>query len=168
MRSTALFSVVLFIFAAKASVPPANVYEPLWLYNGTWNISKANEKPDELLNQCALVGSYFACQQTVNGTPSELLIFLPAKDAGHYYTQSVMPDGRAGGRGDLQIDGDKWTYSSSWDQGGKSTFYKTLNTFPGKTRIHFEQQESSDKKDWKTTGAGDEVLTSPGKRTIAH
>ena len=165
MLLTALFSGLLLSVSAQSSAN-SGVYEPLWLYNGTWKISKHNQKPDELLNQCALIGRYFACQQTVNGTPSELLIFVPAKDSGHYYTQSIRPDGRAGGRGDLQIEGDKWTYSSTWDEGGKSTFYRTLNTFAGKSHIHYEQQESSDKKDWKTTDSGDESLTSPGKRTV--
>jgi len=104
----------------------------------------------------------------VNGAVSELLVFLPAKTAGQYYTQSVMPDGRAGGRGDLAIDGDKWIYSSSWNEGGKTTFYRTTNMFSGKDRIHYEQQESTNNKDWKTTGSGDEVRTASGKMTVAH
>lgn len=148
------------------------IYAPLWLYNGGWKVTKkdlaAGAKPDELLNECAQVGRYFTCQQSVNGVPSELLVFLPAKTAGQYYTQSIMPDGRAGGRGDLAIDGDKWTYLSNWNQGGKTIFYRTINTFSGKDRIHFEQQESTDNKDWKTTNSGDEVRTAAGKMTVAR
>jgi hypothetical protein len=149
------------------------VYAPLWLYNGTWQVTRKDlapgAKPDQLLNQCALVGTYFTCQQTVNGTVSALLIFVPAKTPGQYYTQSVNPDGRAGGRGDLAIDGNKWVYSSNWNQGGgKTTFYKTINVFSGKNRIHFEQQESSNNKDWKTTNSGDEVRVGIGRVTIAR
>ena len=102
------------------------------------------------------------CQQTVNGTPEELLIFVPAKAAGQYYTQSVKPEGRAGGRGGLEISGDHWTYSSTWDQGGKTTYYRTINVFTGKNQIHYEQQESDNNKDWKTTGSGDEVRLKAG------
>ena len=116
------------------------------------------------MNDCALVGRYFACQQTVNGAPSELLIFIPAKETGRYYTQSVMPEGRAGGRGDLEISGNKWTYSSTWNQGGKTTYYKTINTFTGKNQIHFEQLESPDNRDWKSTNSGDEVRIGAANR----
>ena len=141
------------------------------LYEGTWLVSKKNQppgaKPDELTNQCALVGKYFTCAQTVNGQPSELLVFIPTAAPGSYNTQSVMPDGRAAGRGSLEISGNIWTFSSSWNQGGRTTYYKTVNTFSGKDRIHFEQQESMDRNDWKTTNSGDEARA-PGGRKGAH
>ena len=143
-------------------------FAPLWLYQGTWQVTRKDlapgAKPDELVNQCALVGRYFTCQQTVNGKPSELLIFVPANKPGHFYTQSVNPEGRAGGRGDLEISGDQWTYSSTWDQGGKTTYYRTTNAFTGKDRIHYEQAESPDGKDYKVTGSGDEVRVGRARR----
>lgn len=146
------------------------VYGPLWLYNGTWRVRKKDQpKPDELVNTCAQVGKYFTCQQVVNGQLSALLVFLPAKETGAYYTQSIMPDGRAGGRGDLIVQGNTWTFKTYWDQGsGHSTFYQTINTFSGKDRIHFEQQESANHRDWKTTNSGDEIRIAPGKMTIAR
>ncbi len=169
-----MFATVLAVIAFGLPVVQAPgsadaTYAPLWLYNGTWQITKNGAaKPDVLLNQCALVGKYFTCQQTVNGAVSALLVFVPANAPGQYYTQSVMPDGRGAGRGSLKIEGDRWTYSSTWDQGGRTTYYKTTNTFNGKTRIHFEQQESTDNKDWKTTGSGDEVRTATGKMMVAR
>ena len=42
-------------------------------------------------------------------------------------------------------------------EGGKTMNYRTVNTFSGKTKIHFEQSESADGKEWKVTGSGDEV-----------
>ena len=169
------FTLLFALFAPqnKAPAEPANTpYAPLWLYNGTWHVDKKDQppgaKPDELLNQCAQMGAYFSCQQTVNGKPSALLIFVLASGTGQYHTQSVMPDGRCGGRGDLSIDGDHWVYSSNWSQGGKTTFYRTTNTFSGKTHIHYEQQESPDNKDWKTTSSGDEVRVSPGRMTVVR
>ena len=113
-----------------------------------------------------LVGKYFACQQTVNGQTGALLIFIPkANNTGHYYTQNVNLQGRASGVGDLEISGDRWVYSSRWDQGGgKSTYYRTTNVFSGKNRIHYEQAESSNGRDWKVTNSGDEVRVSTGGR----
>lgn len=143
-------------------------YAPLWLYQGTWHVTRANlaagAKPDELINQCALVGKFFTCGQTVNGKPSELLILVPAAEAGHYYTQTVNPDARAAGRGELQISGNQWIFTSTWDQGGRSTYYRTVNVFTGKDKIHFEQAESADRKEYKVTGSGDEVRLAGGRR----
>ncbi len=155
----------LFAYAAPTADP---VYAPLWLYQGTWRVTPKNlapgAKPDELKNQCALVGRYFVCQQTVNGTPGALLIFIPTQKAGHYYTQNIMPEGRASGRADLEISGDRWIYSSTWDEGGKTTYYRTTNILTGKDRIHFEQAESSNGNDWTVKNSGDEVRISSAGR----
>jgi len=139
----------------------ADAYAPLHLYAGSWRVTRSDmpqgAKPDDLTNQCTLIGKYFVCQQTVNGAVTSLMIFVPADQPGHYYTQNVNTQGRALGRGDLEIFGDRWAFSSSWDQGGgKMTFYRTTNTFSGRDHIHFEQQESTNRKDWVTKSSGDE------------
>lgn len=150
---------LLLVLYLTGQISPADMnYRSLWLYNGTWKVTRnAAAKPDELKNECALIGKYFACQQTVNGQLSALIIFVPRDKPGQYYTQSINPQGRAMGRGDLEISGDHWTYTSNWDEGGKTTYYRTTNIFTGKTRIHFEQEESSDGKQWKVTNSGDEI-----------
>ena len=159
MRLILLFAVAAMCAATAQSADAT--FAPLWSYQGAWHVTRSDlapgAKPDELVNQCALLGAYFACQQTVNGKPSELLIFVAANKPGHYYTQSVNPEGRAGGRGDLEINGDQWTFSSTWDEGGKTTYYRTTNTFTGKDRIHFDQAESTNGKDYKVTHSGDDV-----------
>ena len=146
-------------FAADA------VYKPLWLYQGSWKATMAGAKggPMELVNDCAMVGRFFACQQTVNGKPDAMIVFVPADAPGDYYTQAVRQDGFARGRGQLHIEGDHWTYSSKDEQDGKTTYYRTTNVFSGNDRIHFEQSESADGKTWKVTGSGDEVRVSKGK-----
>lgn len=154
----AVFLSLIATLLLQAASAPQDVYTPLWLYNGTWRVTRNNSAaPEELANQCALIGTYFACHQTVNGAPSELLIFVPAKTAGKYFTQSVNPEGRAGGRGELEISGDKWVFSSTWDAGGRTVYYRTTNTFSGKDRIHFEQAESGNNRDWTVKATGDEV-----------
>ena len=145
--------------------PPANdpVYAALWVYQGTWRVTRADAagvKPDELKNQCALLGKYFACQQTVNGQAGALLIFIPAASAGNYYTQNIRQEGFASGRGNLQIAGAQWTYLSTRDDSGRTVYYRTTNAFTDKNHIHFENAESTDGKNWKVTGSGDEVRVS--------
>ncbi len=165
LLALALFGITTTALGAAA---PESVYAPLRLYAGTWHVTRkdqpAGAKPDELKNDCALVGNFYVCQQTVNGTPESLIIFVPATQPGHYYNQSVRQDGRATGRGDLEISGERWVYSSTWDAGGKTIHYHTINVFTGKNHIHFEQQESSNEKDWKTTNSGDEERVSGLRR----
>lgn len=147
------------LVGAAPVVNPA--YAPLWLYQGTWSVRRSDlavgAKPDELKNQCALLGKYFACQQTINGQEGALLIFIPAAAAGQYYTQNVRLDGFASGRGNLEIAGDRWTYASTRDESGHTVYYRTTNAFSGKNHIHFESAESNDGKSWKVTGSGDET-----------
>jgi hypothetical protein len=145
----------------RSAKPPDAVYAPLKLYQGSWEITRkkngAAAKSEHLVNDCALLGKYFACQQTVNGADVGLEIFIPAEKAGHYYTQTVMPEGRATGRGDLEISGDLWTYSRRWPQeSGKIIYYRTTNVISGKDHIHFEQAESPDGRQWTIKDSGDE------------
>jgi len=104
-----------------------------------------------------MAGRFFACQQTINGKPGALIIFVPSGQPGHYYTQAVLQEGFATGRGELQIEGERWTYSSKSDQNGRTLYHRTINVFSGKNRIHFEQSESSDGQNWTTTASGDNV-----------
>ena len=155
-----------------ASADPA--YQPLWPYQGTWHVTRpsaaADQKPDELVNQCALVGKYFTCQQSVNGKAGGLLVIIPADQPGRYYTQTIMPEGRATGRDDLEISGTKWIYTSRRQQGGKITQYRTINNFASKDHIHFERAESTDGKQWTITDSGEEQrigtagAKAPGRR----
>ena len=138
-------------------------YAPLWLYKGNWELkqngAKTGTNGDSIANVCGLVGKFFACQQTVNGKLSSLIIFIPRDEPGHYYTQSVLPEGRAAGRGELEIGGDLWTYHSQVIDNGKTTFYRTTNVFTGRDKIHFEVSESPDGKHWTVTQSGDEMRT---------
>ena len=137
-------------------------FAALWLYDGAWHVTRTGAgsatKPDKLVNECAGLGQYFACAQNVNGNPGGLLVFIPSDKQGSYYTQTIATDGRATGKADLQISGDHWIFSSRWQQeNGKIVFYRTVNIFSGKNRIHFEQSESPDGTHWTLKNSGDEV-----------
>ena len=140
---------------------------PLTLYQGTWHVTTksagANAKPEEIRNQCASLGKFFTCQQIVNGSVTALLVFVTTNQPGHYVVQNIFPDGRASGKSYLEIAGNRWVYSNSWNQGSKTTHYQTINTFLDKNHIHFEQQESSDGVHWETKDSGDETRISPSK-----
>jgi hypothetical protein len=86
------------------------------------------------------------------------LIIIPTGEPGRYYMQTVLPEGRATGKSDLEIAGDRWVFSNRWqEQPGKTVYYRTTNVFTGKNRIHFEQAESPDGKQWVVKASGEEV-----------
>jgi hypothetical protein len=149
------------MFARGAPTSPSN---PLALYQGSWLVTRskagAGAKPDHLTNYCAQLGKYFACQETVNGSVVGLLVFIPTPDSGHFYTQTILPEGRATGQDELEIAGNQWIFKSRRQEGSKITYYRTTNTFSGRTRIHFEQAESTDGKQWTTKNSGDETKVS--------
>jgi hypothetical protein len=163
-----LFAAFLFLVFVTDAAPPASVYAPLMAYEGRWEITRksagANAKADELQNQCALVGKFFTCQQAVNGNVAALLVFVPLNQPGHFATQTVLPEGRATGRGELEISGNRWVFTSSWNQGATTTRYRTTNIFQDKNHIHFEQEESSDGTHWEVKDSGDDVRVSAAPR----
>ncbi|MFL6450288.1 MAG: hypothetical protein ACJ746_21800 [Bryobacteraceae bacterium] len=158
--------VLLLPLRAGAAPPPAD--SALSAYAGTWTVTRNNagagSKPEELRNECIAVGKYFACEQTVNGAVTGLLLIVPGNQPDHFNTQTVLPDGRATGKGELAISGSKWIFSSIWNSGGKTMRYRTTNTFSDKNHIHFEQEESSDGTHWQVTGSGDDVRVTGAKR----
>lgn len=154
-----LLLALCFMSSTQTAPAPSDVYAPLWLYQGKWKMLDSGPgKPGSVENQCARIGEFFACQQTVDGKPGPMMVYVPAEKAGHYYTQGVGPHGETFGKaGDLEIAGDRWTFLSKETENSKSTYYRTTNVFSGKNHIHYEQAESPDGVQWKVTGSGDEV-----------
>ncbi len=166
MAATALLILGIALQLNRGGRAPDKSNANLSLYEGAWQITRSaaapGTKPERLQNECSQIGRYFACQQTVNGKVGGLLIFIPTETPGRYYTQTIKPEGQATGRDDLEISGDRWTYTSRRLDNGKTTYYRTTNVFSGKNRIHFEQAESTDGKQWSVRNSGDEIRVSSG------
>jgi hypothetical protein len=167
-RLSKLWGVVCWLATAGALLSAAAIdpaHAALANYGGTWQVTRKNapagSKPEELKNQCTSIGKYFACQQSVNGSITGLLIVVPTAQPGHFNTQNVLPEGRASGKGELVISGDHWVFSNVWNQGTKTTRYRTTDVFSNNNNhIHFEQEESADGVHWQATDSGDNVRKS--------
>jgi hypothetical protein len=152
-----------FLLALMMAADPNSISgsAALRVYEGSWQVTSKNapsgSKPSLLVNECSAVGKFFACSQTVNGSQGNLIVFVPAGQPGRYYTQTILSEGRATGRDELEVAGNHWTYTSRRDQGGATTYFRTTNTFTDKNHIHFEQAQSTDNKQWTVQNAGDEV-----------
>jgi hypothetical protein len=138
-------------------------YGPLRLYDGKWNIlpSEDGKGALQLENHCTKTGLFFVCEQVVSGKSVALVVFLPiAKTPSggeEYRTQALTADANpAGDWGKLTIEGDRWIYSWESTDGGKKSYWRNINTFSGKDKIHFEIQRSEDGTTWKMQKSGDE------------
>lgn len=153
---------VFLAWMVQSAGAPQDAYAPLRLYNGAWTVTARDDsgktKTDTLVNDCAQIGLYFGCQQTVNGKPAALVLYIPADDAGHYVTRAVLPDGQSPGTGELTITGSHWVYIGHNDSADdKTMWFRTINDFQGNDRIHSESSRSSDGKTWTATGSADDT-----------
>lgn len=141
----------------------APVFSSISLYQGNWQATPgmSGSAPDTISNHCEEFSEYYACQQTVNGKVGALIVFVYAGTTGHFNTQAILPNGSAQGRGDLLIEGQRWTFSGKSTDSGKTTYFRTINDWHGHDRIHFEVAHSSDGKDWVIDHQGDERRIQP-------
>ena len=146
--------------------PAEDAYAPLWLYNGSWGLETAggNEhSKTQISNHCEKTGLFFVCEQVIGGKSEDLVVFVPTGASGitqSYRTMGLSAGGETPGDwGKLEISGDRWVYSSEETDKGSKVYWRTINLFSGRDKIHFEIQRSVDGKTWETRRSGDEHRT---------
>jgi hypothetical protein len=146
-------------------------FDPLKIYNGDWAVralhpwsGAAPGAIDRLKSKCQHFTLYFACEQTVNGKPQALIVYTINTGPGQLYTRTIAPNGLAGGRGDLTIDGNHWTYLDKPAAGLTGPWSRVENTIVDRNHIRFEEYESTDEgKHWTQTNSGTEERTGAAK-----
>jgi hypothetical protein len=166
-----MFSLVLFILVQTVSSPQPvpDPFAPLTIYSGTWTIHAehpwsggAPGTADHLVSRCQRFTLYFACEQTVDGKTQFLIVYTAGGAPGKLYTRFIAPDGLAGGRGNLTLNGNRWTYLDKPPVGLKGNWSRVENTIIDHNHIRFEEYESSDEgKSWTKTNSGGEERTAP-------
>jgi hypothetical protein len=166
--TTIIFLAALCLFSSSllATASEPDPYAPLKLYEGAWqiNLSSPEKKSDHLVNHCARTGTFFSCEQELNGKTAALVIFVPVEPSGagplEYRTRAVLPDAaKPGDWGHLAIDGNTWTYSWTQKDGEKTVEMRNVNRFQDDDHIHFDLQKRDNEGSWTTTLAGDESRT---------
>lgn len=143
----------------------ADAFAPLGVYDGSWTVKA--EHPwsggavgslDRLVSRCKAFTLYFACEQTVNGKVQGLLVYSAGSSAGQLHSRLIAPDGLAAGRGDLTLDGNRWTYLDKPPPALKGNWSRVVNTVVDHDHIQFEEWESADEgRTWTRTNFGTEV-----------
>ncbi|MBV9157653.1 MAG: hypothetical protein JO097_15415, partial [Acidobacteriaceae bacterium] len=99
---------------------------------------------------------------TVNGQTQALLVYTATEVPGKLHSRFIAPDGLAGGRGDLTLEGNHWTYLDKPPSPLKGNWSRTENFILDQDHIHFEEYESSDEgKTWTKTNSGIEKRATP-------
>jgi len=165
--------VPLLLFALIQNPPAPDPFAPLAIYNGAWTIHAEHSwtdtppntppgTPDHLISKCQHFTQYFACEQTVNGKTLSLIVYTAGTSPGKLHTRFIVPEGQAGGRGDLTLDGNHWTYLDKPPAQLKGNWSRTENFILDHDHIRFEEYESSDEgKTWTKTNSGTEDRTAP-------
>ncbi len=164
-----MLSLLLFALIQNASgaQPAPDPFAPLAVYNGTWTVqaehpwsSGAPGTLDHLVSRCQRFTQYFACEQTVNGKTLGLIVYTVSSSPQKLSTRFIDPDGLAGGRGDLSLDGNHWTYLDKPPLKQKGNWSRVENFILDHDHIRFEEYESSDEgKSWTKTNFGTEERT---------
>ena len=172
----ALLLIALLSRASQAQSPvsptpaPAGI-DALSNYAGTWKIeidhldappySKAGHETTNLHNDCWKSGIYFACRQIVDGDTKVLIAFTCAKPDHSCTSYQIPTDGSSPGSGQLEIDGNTWTFPWQITESGKTTYFRVVNVWSTPTTIDYRQEYSADQSHWTRTATGHEVKTGP-------
>lgn len=166
----------IFSTAAVAQTMDVQGIEKIAAYAGTWAVdiqhldtpySKAGHDHNILRNDCWRSGAYFVCNQYVDGDSKALLVFTYDAKADRYTSYPVPADGNEAGKGTLLIRGNTWTYP--WEvkegetkDGGKTTYFRVVNTWVKPDAIEFRQEFSTDNVKWTEMAHGLEKRTASG------
>jgi hypothetical protein len=96
-------------------------------------------------------GHYLVCEQTLTdekGTHQQLTVYTPS-DEGSDFTYYTITGSGAPFTGKVKIEGNVWTYDNHFEQDGKKTEVRTLNTFTGDEES-FKTEYSVDGGAWTT------------------
>ncbi|HEY1987179.1 MAG TPA: hypothetical protein VGG85_17320 [Terracidiphilus sp.] len=155
------------ICPAAAAEKPAGI-DALRAYEGNWDItidridtahSKAGHEKSSLHNDCWKSGSYFACNQYVNGESKVLLVFTFDEHANEFTSYQIPLGGGQSGSGKLTIDGNVWTFPWQSREGETVTYFRVVNVFTGSDKIEYRQEFSPDNTHWTVMARGSEVRT---------
>jgi len=156
--------------ATAQSVTADDPFSDLTIYDGNWTVHATHPwsgapagTAEHLQSRCERFTLYFACEQTVNGKVLALIVYTKGETRRHFNTRTIAPNGLAGGRGDLVIDGTHWTYLDKPPASLTGPWSRVENVIVDRDHIRFEEFQSADEgKTWaQTNGGTEERVKSP-------
>jgi hypothetical protein len=151
--------------------------EQIQAYAGTWKVetesfttpqSKVGHDSKMLVNDCWKSGVYLACRQIVDGDPKVLIVFTCSGRDNTCTSYQIPPDGSDAHSGRITIDGDTWTFPWRTTEGGRTTWFRVVNTWASATRIEYRQEFSTDQAHWTPMSVGHEVKAAEPSDRVVH
>ena len=166
-----MLTLILFamLHSAAETLRPLDPFTRLTVYAGTWTVKAehpwgggAPGTVDRLVSHCERFSVYFACEQTVNQKAQGLLVYTAGSSPNNLNSRLIAPDGLAGGRGDLTLNGNHWTYLDKPPLNLKGNWSRVENFVVDRDHIRFEEYTSADQgKTWTKTNSGTEERLAP-------
>lgn len=161
MRITLLQGLLLFVISCSLAAAQAD--EPtkkLGVFLGKWKTEGAFTGSDSKVTsslECrwSPQGAFLICDQSVVATPGgnhhQLTAYSYNSKDGNYSYTTVADPGAKPTSGTVEIKGNVWTYSSSFENNGKTTQIRTTNEFTDPGTEVFKVESSTDGgATWKT------------------
>ena len=165
--SALILSVVLTqVHAQDPARNPNKGIAAIRAYEGTWKLhidtletahSKAGHEDKVLRNDCWGSGSYYACNQYVDGDSKVLLVFTFDADRQAYTSYQIPLDGSPASAGRLEIQGNTWSYPWGGAEDGHPVYYRVVNVFKSQALIEYRKEFSVDKMTWVVLARGSEM-----------
>ncbi|MGF7178997.1 hypothetical protein [Tunturiibacter psychrotolerans] len=174
MKRWSLPSVILVLMCQMVVTPqslPQKVtgdVTVLQAYEGSWKLvidnvatkySTVSHEEKYLRNDCWHSGSYYACNQYVDGDSKLLLVFTFDATKQIYTSYQVPLDGSAASSGTLEIRDNTWTYPWVIVDGGHAIYFHVVNVFKSPTEIEYRREFSFDRVNWVVMARGKETKT---------
>lgn len=160
---TLLIAVLLSSFSFAAFVPGKSpAWKKLAAFVGTWksqgqllDTPMSKRKVITATTTCRFSpkGDYLICDQ-LNDAPAHQLTIYSASRDGNYAASTIGDAGMEAHSMKLSLAGNTWTYSSDYTANGKTTRFRTTNTFTSPDIYTFEAQYSEDGQHWTTMAQG--------------
>jgi hypothetical protein len=160
MRSYILLACFLLAGLAISVAQTTDAAKPLAVFVGHWEgggkfytTPMSAEGSITSKTDCAwsTQGHYLICEQAITdskGTHQQLTVYT-ASDDGSDFTYYTITGSDTPFTGKVKIDGNTWTYDNKFEQDGKKTEVRTVNTFSGDEE-KFKTEFSVEDGPWTT------------------
>jgi hypothetical protein len=150
----------LAIFAPCMPAQTSDAAKPLGVFVGHWEgggkfattaMSTAGSVTSKTDCAWSAQGHYLVCEQILTdekGTHQQLTVYTPS-DEGSDFTYYTITGSGSPFTGKVKIEGNVWTYDNRFEQDGKKTEVRTINTFTGDEES-FKTEYAIDGGAWTT------------------